>query len=142
MHRRRLPAAQLAALALSFLAAFLAAFLAGCATDPAAEKAWQGATYDQVVAQWGPPQDGSTLSDGTDVRLWISELAAAQPSSTVGFGVFGGRGGIGTGVGVHIPVGPPPEPRRCERRLYFRGGYVVDEEWLGDSSACGAFRRR
>lgn len=129
--------AQLAAVASSVLA-----LLAGCATDPAADKAWQGATYDEVVAQWGAPQDGSTLSDGTDVRLWISELATAQPSTTIGFGVSGGRGGIGTGVGIHVPVGPPPEPRRCERRLYFRGGYVADEEWLGDSAACAVFRRR
>lgn len=125
------------------LAAF--AVLAACAThDPAEERGWIGATYDQVVAQWGNPIDGSTLEDGTDVRLWVAEQAAPQPSSTIGFGVGGGRGhvGIGVGTGVTIPIGEPPAPRRCERRLYFKGGYVVDEEWLGDPGVCAAFRRR
>ena len=124
---------------------FCALLAAGCATtDPAEERAWVGATYDQVVAQWGAPQDGSTLDNGTDVRLWISEQPAPQPSSGISIGGFGGRGrvGVGTGVGVSIPIGPPPEPRRCERRLYFKDGYVVDEEWLGASDVCGFFRRR
>jgi hypothetical protein len=117
--------------------------LAACATpDPAVERGWVGATYDEVIAQWGDPVDGSTLEDGTDVRLWVAEQAAPQPSSTIGFGIGGGRGHVGTGVGMSIPIGPPPPPRRCERRLYFKGGYVVDEEWMGDSGVCAAFRRR
>lgn len=86
--------------------------------------------------------DSSRLDDGTDVHLWSAERVAVAPSSTVGFGVFGSRGHIGSGVGVHIPVGPPPEPQRCERRLYFRDGYVVDEEWQGPADVCRAFRRR
>ena len=124
------------------LVACALAAVAACATQPIDEHAWQGATYDQVVAQWGPPQDGSTLADGTDVRLWIAERPAVQSGSSVGFGIFGGSGGIGTGVGVHVPVGPgTTTSERCERRLYFRGGYVTDEEWLGSPSACQLFRR-
>ena len=120
---------------------FASLFLAACATpNPAEERGWVGSTYDQVVAQWGDPVDGSTLEDGTDVRLWVAERAAPQPSSTIGFGIGGGRVGVGTGV--TIPIGEPPAPRRCERRLYFKGGYVVDEEWQGDPGVCAAFRRR
>ena len=125
------------------------AALAACATQPIDPHAWDGATYDQVVAQWGPPQAGNTLADGTDVRMWIAERPAVESSSgsTIGFGVFGGSGHIGSGVGVHIPIGgaggsaPAQSADRCERRLYFRGGYVVDEEWLGSDRACELFRR-
>jgi hypothetical protein len=124
------------------------AVLAACATQPIDQQAWDGATYDQVVAQWGPPQAGNTLADGTDVRIWIAERPAVASSSgsTVGFGVFGGSGHIGSGVGVHIPIGGSGDPAdasggRCERRLHFRGGYVVDEEWLGSDRACELFRR-
>ena len=126
-----------------FAPACAALLVVACATtDPATERAWVGATYDQVVAQWGPPQDGSTLENGTDVRLWISEQPAPQARSSIGIGGFGGGGRIGIGTGVSIPVGPPPEPRRCERRLYFKDGYVIDEEWLGASDVCSFFRRR
>ena len=126
----------------AFVAAALA-LLAACAAQPIDPHAWNGATYDQVVAQWGPPQEGSTLADGTDVRLWIAERPAVQSGSSVGFGVFGSSGHIGSGVGVHVPIGGAAAgpADRCERRLYFRGGYVVDEEWLGSDRACELFRR-
>jgi hypothetical protein len=134
MRRRRLPATKRFALALILLA--------GCASGPIDNESWQDATYDEVVAQWGPPASSSKLDDGTDVHLWISERVAAVSSGpTVGFGVFGGSGRVGSGVGIHLPVGPPPDPQRCERRLYFTAGRVVDEEWLGDPGVCKDFRR-
>lgn len=135
MNRRRLPAAKRFALALIVLA--------GCASDPHIDQeSWQDAAYDEVVAQWGPPASSSKLDDGTDVHLWITERAPVSSGATVGFGVFGGGGRIGSGVGVNIPIGPPPAPIRCERRLYFTEGRVVDEEWLGAPAVCKDFRRR
>jgi hypothetical protein len=137
MHCRRLPPAQRLALALTACIA-----LAGCATDPSEyNQSWQGASYDEVVAQWGNPLSSSKLDNGTDVHLWVTERPVAS-GSTVGFGVFGGGVRIGTGVGVQIPVGPPPEPARCERRLYFSSGYVIDEEWLGAPDVCKDLKRR
>jgi hypothetical protein len=142
MHCRRLSSPKRLALALSTpLLGVLA--VAGCAIDPATyNQSWEGAPYEEVVAQWGPPASSSKLDNGTDVHLWSTERVAVSSGSTVGFGVFGGGGRIGTGVGVHIPVGPPPEPARCDRRLYFSGGQVIDEEWLGAPDVCKDFKRR
>jgi hypothetical protein len=119
--------------------------VAGCATDPASyDQSWQGASYDEVVAQWGPPVSSSKLDDGTDVHLWSNERVAVSSGSSFGFGVFGGGGRIGTGVGVQIPIpaGRPPEAPRCDRRLFFSGGYVSEEEWLGAPELCKDFKRR
>jgi hypothetical protein len=144
MDRRRLSLTKRLPLALSApLFALLVA--AGCATDPSTyDQSWQGASYDEVVAQWGLPVSSSKLDDGTDVHLWVNERIAVASGSSVGFGAFGGGGRIGTGVGIQIPIptGQPAEVPRCERRLYFSNGYVKDEEWLGAPDMCKDFKRR
>jgi hypothetical protein len=142
MYFRRLPTVKRFALALS-ASLFALVVAAGCATDPGSyDQSWQGASYDEVVAQWGPPASSSKLDDGTDVHLWSNERVAVSSGSSFGFGAFGGGGRIGTGVGIQIPIGPPPEPARCERRLFFSGGYVSEEEWLGAPDICKDFKRR
>jgi hypothetical protein len=144
MDCRRISLTKRFALALSApLFAILVA--AGCATDPSSyDQSWQGASYEEVVAQWGPPASSSKLDDGTDVHLWSNERVAVSSGSSFGFGVFGGGGRIGTGVGVQIPIpgGRPAEAPRCDRRLYFSGGFVKDEEWLGAPDVCKDFKRR
>ena len=39
-------------------------------------------------------------------------------------------------------VGPPPAPLVCERRMFFRDGMVVDQQWNGDPHYCETFKRR
>src|SRR5436190_20812198 len=84
---------------------FRSVVLAGCVA-PGGELAdtrgsWDGATYDEVVLRWGTPARSTKLTDGRDVYTWVSDSVGSRGSSSVGFGVGGGRGGgisIGTGV--------------------------------------------
>lgn len=119
--------------------------LAGCATDPAAVRApWYDATFDEVAASWGKPLASSKDADGSEMHLWRSEAPSSGGSSvSVGFGVFGGGGrmGMGGGTGVSVPVGSPPAPLVCERRMTFRDGRVVDQDWNGDPHYCETFKR-
>ena len=120
--------------------------LAGCATDPAAVRApWYDATYDEVEASWGKPLASSKDAGGSEMHLWRSEGPPSSGGSSVGvgFGVFGGGGrmGMGAGTGVSVPLGPPPPPLVCERRMTFRDGRVVDQDWTGDPHYCETFRR-
>jgi hypothetical protein len=108
-------------------------------------QSWDGATYDDVVAQWGQPQSSSRLADGTNVYLWSWQSPAMSSSGArVGFGLFGGSGGLGTGVGVNVPVGGASSsaPERCDRRMYFREGWLVRQEWQGAPRLCEMFSRR
>ncbi len=83
--------------------------LAGCASAPKVD--WNSRvgnfTYDQAVAELGPPDKSTKLSDGSTVADWIT-----RRSSGVSFGLgtgyshYGGAGGTSTGVGVGVPVGP------------------------------------
>src|SRR4051812_31706189 len=81
-------------------ASVILAVLAGCSTvsvEQEAEQAktsWQGATYDEMVMRWGPPNRSATLTDGRQTHTWTSQegpIRAGGPS--VGVGVFGGGGG-------------------------------------------------
>jgi hypothetical protein len=129
-------------------ASFIFALLAGCSTvtvEQEAEQAkasWQGATYDEVVMRWGPPNRSATLSDGRQTHTWTSQegpVRAGGPS--VGVGVFGGGGGGGVGVGVGIPFGTTVNPPICERTVTFQEGRLVDQNWTGDPGYCRYFKR-
>jgi len=83
----------------------LAMFLADCASTPKAD--WNGRvgsyTYDQVVAEMGPPDKSAKLTDGSTVAEWF-----IKHSSSVSFGVGTGFYSHGTSVGVGQTVGTGP----------------------------------
>lgn len=116
------------------------ALFTGCATMADVDKArlsWQGATYDEVVARWGPPVSQTEPKDGTQVYDWYSERAGG--GSTVG--AYGGSGGAGVGISMPLPgfgVGPSGH---CQRSLSFRNGRVVDQVWQGTTQYCSIFGR-
>lgn len=121
--------------------------LAGCATDVVeVREPWYGATYEDVTRAWGKPTATTTLPDGRQEHVWVTETPAASSSGSsvgVGFGIFSGRGnvGVGAGTGVSVPVGGPSAPSRCERRMVFRDNVVVDQVWNGDPDYCSIYRR-
>src|SRR5262245_22522852 len=104
--------------------------LAACATDPAVVRdSWNGATYEEVTAIWGQPAASSKDADGNEMHVWRSEAPSTAGSSmSIGFGSVRGAGnvGVGVGTGVTVPIGPPPAPLVCERRMFFRDGQLID----------------
>ena len=84
----------------------------------AARQSWRGASYDDVLKQWGAPSQSSV-----DSHTWLSDDKFQQS----------GGGGIG---GVLFA------PARCDRTLAFRDGRVVDERWAGDPAFCTQFARK
>src|SRR5207249_2281042 len=98
----------------------LALVVAACSTVTVeqeldqAKNSWQGASYDEVVARWGPPARSATLADGRQVHTWTSQEAPVRAGGpSVGVGVFGGGGGGGgggVGVGVGFPFGSTVNP--------------------------------
>jgi hypothetical protein len=108
-----------------------------------AKSSWQGASYDEVVARWGPPARSATLSDGRQTHTWTSQEAPVRGyGPTVGVGVFGGSGGgSGVGIGVGFPFGMTVSPASCERTLTFEGGKLMDQSWTGDPGYCRYFKR-
>ena len=131
------------------LAASFTLFLAACATtDPeidAARQTWRGASYDDVIAAWGPP-NRIDKSGPQEKHIWVTEGRVERPRSTIGFGVGmgGGRGNVGVGVGVGggQVLSTSVEPVRCERALIVSEGRVVTEgEWSGDPGWCRSFAR-
>ncbi len=123
--------------------------LAGCATGSLeqeleqAKQSWQGATYDEVVARWGPPARGTPLAEGRATHTWISQEAPVYSSGpSVGVGVFGGSGGGGgVGVGIGFPFGSTVNPAACERNLTFMEGRLAEQHWIGDPGYCRYFKR-
>jgi hypothetical protein len=117
---------------------------AGCAsferevTD--AKASWLGATYDQVVLQWGTPVRSTSLTEGRDAYTWVSEGAVSRGALWPSIGIFGGSGGVGIGTGVTVAPGGG-ELARCERTLVFRNGRVVEQQWQGSAEYCSTFRR-
>src|ERR1051325_9228457 len=108
----------------------------------AAAGSWQGATCDDMVMRWGPPNRSATLSDGRQTHTWTSQegpVRAGGPS--VGVGVFGGGGGGGVAVAVAIPSGTTFTPPICERTVTFQENKVVDQNWTGDPGYCRYFKR-
>ena len=123
------------------------ALVAGCATTEQrlaeVKDAWQGASYDEVVARWGPPARSADLPDGRRTHTWVSEdVPVSGGGPTVGVGVFGGSGGSGVGVGIGFPFGMSVSRASCERTLTFRDGVVVEQSWAGDANYCSFFKRK
>jgi hypothetical protein len=75
--------------------------LAGCASTPKID--WNSRvgtyTFDQAVAEFGPPDKSTTLKDGSSVAEWRTGTA---PQTSVGFGVgsYGGHSGVSVGTSV------------------------------------------
>jgi len=116
----------------------------GCATLADVEKAkstWHGATYDEVVAQWGVPARQTSLSDGSPVYSWVSESGGGAYSGS-SMGVFGGSGGVGVGISLPLPgMGGGGAMQICDRSLTFKDGRVVDQIWQGSPRFCASFGR-
>jgi hypothetical protein len=88
-------------MALPALIAGLALVLAGCKSTPKVD--WNSRvgtyTYDQAVAELGPPDKSAKLSDDKTVAEWV---IGQKPSSgvSIGTGIFGGHGGVSVGQTV------------------------------------------
>jgi len=62
-------------------------FLAGCATTKIDWNSRVGNyTYDQAVAELGPPDKSAKLSDGTTVAEWLTQRGYARGSVGVMYG--------------------------------------------------------
>jgi len=109
------------------LAALAAGGVAACAAShelTAARDSWRGATYEQVVAAWGPPAQSAK-----DSHTWRSEDRAPQAQRS-----GGGTGGVIFGA-------PEGAAARCDRTLDFRDGRVLDQSWKGNPEFCKRFGR-
>lgn len=92
----------------------------------AARESWRGATYDQVVAAWGPP-----ARSARDSHTWVSEDRVPQAQRS-----GGGTGGVIFGA-------PEGAAASCERTLVVQNARVVREgEWKGKPEFCKRFARR
>jgi hypothetical protein len=92
----------------------------------AARESWRGATYDEVVAAWGPP-----ARSARDSQTWVSDdrVPRAERSG-------GGTGGVIFGA-------PEGAAARCERTLVVQNARVVRAgEWSGAPAFCKRFARR
>ncbi len=76
-----------------------------CSSTPKAD--WNSRignyTYDQAVAEMGPPDKSASLKDGSTVAEWF-----IKHGSSVSFGVGTGFYGRGSGVAVGQSVGTSP----------------------------------
>lgn len=107
-----------------------AAGLAACAVDnelTAARDSWRGASYEQVVAAWGPPAQSAK-----DSHTWRSEDRPPPGMQ---------RSGVGAGS-VLFSAEPSGTPASCQRTLAFSGGRVREATWSGDPAFCKRFVRR
>jgi hypothetical protein len=118
--------------------------VAGCATTSGdingAKVSWQGASYDEVVSRWGPPNNHTTLSDGRQVYGWDSQAVAPRGRIYPSIGIFGGSGGVSIGTGIGVEPGGG-EPVRCSRMLVFSEARVAEQMWQGDTEFCTSFGR-
>jgi hypothetical protein len=103
-----------------------------------AKESWQGATYDEVVTQWGQPANQSAPADGMQTYTWFSERGEGGGSSV---GAYGGSGGAGVGISMPLPGMGVAPPGRCQRSLSFKDGRVVDQLWQGSTNYCSIFGR-
>lgn len=112
-----------------FLAALAASGIAACGLDSelsAARESWRGASYDQVVAAWGPP-----TRNAKDSYTWLSEDRVPQAQ----------RSGSGAG-GVIFGGAPGAVAARCERTLLIQDARVVRaSDWKGEPEFCKRFAR-
>ena len=79
--------------------------LTGCSSTPKVD--WNtrigNYTYDQAVAEKGPPDKSAKLTDGSTVAEWY-----IKPSSSMSFGVGTGYYSRGSSVAVGQSVGSSP----------------------------------
>ena len=61
-------------------------------------------TYNQAVAELGPPDKSAKLSDGKTVAQWIKHSSSGV-SFGLGTGFYGGHGGVGVGQSVGTGYG-------------------------------------
>ena|SRR5437016_4061294 len=61
-------------------------------------------TYDEAVAELGPPDKSAKLSDGKTVAEWVQRRRGGGFSVGFGVGSYGSHGGVG--VGQSVGVGP------------------------------------
>ena len=112
-----------------FLAALAVSGIAACALDSelsAARESWRGASYDQVVAAWGPP-----TRNAKDSYTWLSEDRVPQAQ----------RSGSGAG-GVIFGGAPDAVAARCERALLIQDARVVRAgDWKREPEFCKRFAR-
>lgn len=75
--------------------------VAGCTTKPKVD--WNSRvgsyTYDQAVIELGPPDRLTEISEGRKVADWVTGRTSS-PRFSVGFGSYGGSGGVGVGTGT------------------------------------------
>jgi hypothetical protein len=90
------------AIGFSVLLAMLSFMFAGCKSTPKVD--WSSRignyTYDQAVAEFGPPDKTAKLSDGKTVADWIKHSHGGGMSFGVGTGFYGSHTGVGTSVGT------------------------------------------
>ena len=76
-------------------------FSAGCKSTPKID--WNtrvgNYTYEEAVAEFGPPDKKETLDDGTVVADWITR-GHSGVSFGIGTGYWGGHSGVGVGQSV------------------------------------------
>ena len=86
----------------------LALLVTGCKTAPKVD--WNSRvgnyTYDQAVAELGPPDKQAKLSDGATVAEWITHRSGGGGMSIgIGGGSYGSHGGMGVGVSQSVGSG-------------------------------------
>jgi hypothetical protein len=86
---------------LALMLALVSLALAGCKSTPKVD--WNTRigtfTYDQAVAELGPPDKTATLTDGRTVADWIKRRSGGF-SFGVGTGYSSGHSGVGVGQSV------------------------------------------
>jgi hypothetical protein len=87
----------------SMLIAVLGLFFVGCKSTPKVN--WDSRigtyTYDQAVAELGPPDKVAKLSDGQTVAEWIKHNRGGGFSFGLGTGYSSGSSAVGVGQSVH-----------------------------------------
>ena len=107
----------------SVLLAMLSIIVVGCKSTPKVD--WNSRignyTYDQAVAELGPPDKTAKLSDGKTVADWIKHSSDGGVSFGVGTGFYGGHTGVGTGVSTSTGY-----PDRVLRLTFGPDGKLMD----------------
>ena len=79
-------------------------------------------TYDQAVAELGPPDRSAKLSDGKTVADWIKHASGGGFSFGVGTGFYGSHSAVGVGQSMstapgdrllHLVFGPDNKLVQC-----------------------------
>lgn len=82
-----------------FLVPVLVLMGVGCHSGPDWNTRVGVYTYDQAVAELGPPDKTAKLSDGRTVSEWITHRGGGM-SFGVGTGLYGSHSSVGVGQGI------------------------------------------